>query len=209
MVFLCNPNNPTGRLIETALLEEICRVCAQMGTRLFLDECFLDLSDDGGVSSMKRYLAQYPKLFILKAFTKNYGMAGLRLGYCLCGDRALLEHMSRMTQVWNVSVPAQEAGLAALEESAFLARAKAIIAEERAFLDEGLEKLGFKVCRSDANYILFHTQAEIEVHLAEQGILIRNCANYHGLQQGWHRIAVKRREENELLISALREIVGD
>lgn len=209
VVFLCNPNNPTGRLIEPTLMEEICRVCAQMGTRLFLDECFLDLSDDSGANSMKRYLTLYPNLFIIKAFTKNYGMAGLRLGYCLCGNRTLLERMSKMTQVWNVSIPAQEAGLAALEESAFLAKAKAVVVEERAWLHAELVKLGIIPCRSDANYILFYTQAEIEAPLAEQRILIRNCSNYRGLQQGWYRIAVKQRKENELLISALRGIMGD
>lgn len=208
VVFLCNPNNPTGRLIEPALLEKICLICAENNTRLFLDECFLDLSDDGGKSSMKAQLAQCPNLFILKAFTKNYGMAGLRLGYCLCSDRALLERMSRMTQVWNVSTPAQEAGVAALAEREFLARGKAIIRTERKWLKEALAQLGFAVCPSDANYILFYTRAEIEEQLAAQGILIRNCANYPGLGDGWYRVAVKLREENELLISALRKIIG-
>lgn len=208
VVFLCNPNNPTGRLIAPALLEIICRICVENGTRLFLDECFLDLSDDGGANSMKSKLEQSPNLFILKAFTKNYGMAGLRLGYCLCGDRELLERMSKMTQIWNVSTPAQEAGIAALEERAFLARAKAIIIEERKRLTEALVQLGFEVCHSDANYILFYTQAVIEEPLAEQGILIRNCSNYYGLESGWYRIAVKLKEENEMLILALRQIVG-
>ena len=208
VIFLCNPNNPTGRLIAPALLEKICNICMQNSMRLFLDECFLDLSDDGGVSSMKRYLAEYPCLFILKAFTKNFGMAGLRLGYCLCGERELLERMSRMTQVWNVSTPAQEAGLAALEEREFLARARAIIAEERIRLCKALVRFGCIVCPSEANYILFYSRAMIEEPLAERGILIRNCANYHGLDHGWYRIAVKRREENELLISALHQIIG-
>lgn len=208
VVFLCNPNNPTGRLIEPALLEKICLVCAENNTRVFLDECFLDLSDDGGAGSMKRYLTQYPNLFILKAFTKNYGMAGLRLGYCLCSDDALLERMSRTTQVWNVSVPAQAAGIAALGERAFLARAGAVIAAERERLGTDLAGLGFRVCRSDANFILFFSDREIERPLAAQGILVRNCANYHGLEQGWYRIAVKQKPENDLLISALRKIIG-
>lgn len=209
VVFLCNPNNPTGRLIAPALLEKICLICAQTGTRLFLDECFLDLSDDGGVGSMKRWLAQYPHLFILKALTKNYGMAGLRLGYCLCSDRALLEQMSRTTQIWNVSIPAQEAGIAALDEGAFLALAKAVIAEERCWLAKELADLGFAVCPSEANYILFFSHKPLEDALAEQGILIRSCANYHGLDYGWYRVAVKQKEDNEILISALRQMMRD
>ena len=158
---------------------------------------------------MKGHLAQCPNLFILKAFTKNYGMAGLRLGYCLCSDRTLLERMTKMTQVWNVSTPAQEAGIAALEEREFLVRGKAIVLEERKRLAEALAQLGLTVFRSDANYILFYTPAEIEEPLVEKGILIRNCSNYHGLGNGWYRIAVKRKEENEILISALRQIVRE
>lgn len=206
-VFLCNPNNPTGRLISPALLENICRICDAGNTRLFLDECFLDLSDDTGRNSMKRYIEQYPGLFILKAFTKNYGMAGLRLGYCLCGDKELLERMSRTTQVWNVSVPAQEAGIAALDETDFLARARTVITEERAALFGALEKLGFDVCLSEANYILFHTEIPIGKALAKQGILVRDCSNYHGLGNGWYRTAVKRKTENEILIDILQQIV--
>lgn len=207
-VFLCNPNNPTGRLIPPALLEEICRICQNRGIRLFVDECFLDLSDDGGSHSLKGFLQRYPQLFLLKAFTKNYGMAGLRLGYCLCGDRELLERMSKTTQVWNVSTPAQEAGLAALRETAFLAEARAVIRAERAFLARELENLGFWVCPSEANYLLFRSAQPLEEALLAQSILIRSCANYPGLGEGWYRVAVKRRAENQLLISALRQTVG-
>lgn len=206
-VFLCNPNNPTGRLISPELLEKICRICAETKTRLFLDECFLDLSS-GGKNGMKHFIEQFPELFVLKAFTKNYGMAGLRLGYCLCSDKMLLQRMSKVVQVWNVSLPAQEAGIAALEESAFLEQAKAIIFHERVFLDRELRALGFWVCPTEANYILFHSGKPLGDALLEQGILIRDCANYHGLGKGWYRIAVKRHEENEVLVSALRHIMG-
>lgn len=202
-VFLCNPNNPTGRLIHPALLEEICLICDEKNTRLFVDECFLDLSDDGGAHSMKCYLERFPKLFILKAFTKNYGMAGLRLGYCLSGDRALLERMSKTTQAWNVSTLAQVAGIAALEETEFLAQAKTIIVHERLRLGKELERLGFVVCPSHANYILFYSTQNIDDALLEHGILIRDCANYHGLERGWYRIAVKQREENNVLLSTV------
>ena len=207
-VFLCNPNNPTGRLISPALLEEICRICEERSIRLFVDECFLDLSDDGGIHSLKGHLQRYPNLLLLKAFTKNYGMAGLRLGYCLCGDWALLERMSKTTQVWNVSTPAQEAGLAALSETGFLAEARTVIREERAFLARELENLGFWVCPSDANYLLFYSTQPLEAPLLAQGILIRNCANYFGLGDGWYRIAVKQRLENQQLLSALEQIMG-
>ena len=97
VVFLCNPNNPTGRLIPLPLLEQILQYCAAQGARLFLDECFLDLTEDG--VSAKSLLAAHPELLILKAFTKSYGMAGIRLGYCLCADNALLRRMAAASWV--------------------------------------------------------------------------------------------------------------
>ena len=91
-LFLCNPNNPTGRLIADDLLEEILRICREKNIALFVDECFLSLSD-GGVD-LTPSLSDFPQLFILKAFTKSFGMAGLRLGYGLSADGALLRKMS-------------------------------------------------------------------------------------------------------------------
>lgn len=205
-VFLCDPNNPTGRLIDSGLLKEILFFTGRRGIRVFLDECFLDLTDSG--VSMKTCLKDFPNLLILKAFTKSYGMAGLRLGYCLTGDRGLLQKMAKTVQPWNVSVPAQAAGVAALSEGAFLRKAKEVIQEERTWLSEELKKAGFYVCPSDANFLLFHGPIHLHAALLEQGIAVRNCENYYGLSAGWYRIAVKRHEENQILISAIRGICG-
>lgn len=207
VLFLCNPNNPTGRLMDPALLEETAALCHERGTRLFVDECFLDLSDGAETGSLKPLLARYPGLFLLKAFTKNYAMAGLRLGCCLTADGDLLAAMGRLSQPWNVSLPAQAAGLAALEEGEFLARARRLIAGERAYLRRGLERLGLDVCPSQANYLLFHSPAPLFQPLLDRGVLIRDCANYPGLGPGWYRTAVKRRRENQTLFQALTEIL--
>ena len=97
-LFLCNPNNPTGQTIPHSLLEEILNLCQKKHMRLFVDECFLDLTDGGWDLSLKSQLKDYLELFILKAFTKSYGMAGLRLGYCLSADSELLRAMGRTVQ---------------------------------------------------------------------------------------------------------------
>ena len=206
-LFLCNPNNPTGQTIPHALLEEVLGLCREKGMRLFVDECFLDLTDGGRDLSLKPLLAGHPELFLLKAFTKSYGMAGLRLGYCLSADSKLLRAMGRAVQPWNVSLPAQAAGVAALGETAFLERARGLVLRERAYLRRGLEKLGLYVCPSQANYLLFSAPAPLFQPLLERGILIRDCANYPGLGPGWYRAAVKRRRENQALLAALRELL--
>ena len=208
-VFLCNPNNPTGQAVPPALLEEILALCHRKGIRLFVDECFLDLTDGGRDLSLKGRLADHPELFLLKAFTKSYGMAGLRLGYCLSGDSGLLRAMGRTVQPWNVSLPAQAAGVAALGETAFLERTRAVIHEERAWLRQQLEALGLWVCPSQANYLLVRGREGLWEKLLARGILARSCANYHGLGPRWLRLAVKRHEENRALIAALGDIIKE
>ena len=203
VLFLCNPNNPTGRLIPLPLLEQILQYCAAQGARLFLDECFLDLTEDG--VSAKSLLAAHPELLILKAFTKSYGMAGIRLGYCLCADNALLRRMAAASPPWNVSTPAQSAGVAALAERDFLQRTLSLVRTERRWLTDNLTALGFWVCPSHANYLLFRGPLGLREGLLQQGIAIRGCGNYNGLGDGWYRIAVRPHGENEALITAIRQ----
>ena len=102
MVFLCQPNNPTGQLTPLPLVERILRRCEACGALLVLDECFLDFLPDCDTLTAKSLL-ESKNLLILKAFTKLYGMAGVRLGYCLSGNPALLDAMQNAGQPWAVS----------------------------------------------------------------------------------------------------------
>ena len=205
-VFLCNPNNPTGRLLPTALPEEIAAFCKEKNIRLFLDECFLELSD--GRESLKGRLAEFPGLFILKAFTKTYGMAGLRLGYCLSTDAALLGRMAELTPPWNVSSVAQAAGVAALRERAFLDETLALVRAERPRLKAELEALGLWVCPSEANFLLFRGPEDLQLQLRRRGIALRDCTNFPGLGPGWYRAAVRTHRENEKLISVMKGVLS-
>ena len=201
LVFLCQPNNPTGQITPPELVQRLVRRCADCGAVLVVDECFLDFTD---AASAKDLLEVYPNLLILKAFTKNYALAGVRAGYCLTADRQLLEKMSACSQPWNVSVPAQAAALAALREPDWPAKARPLIAAQRAVLTADLTALGLTVCPSQANYLLFRGPAELDAALLRQKIAIRSCANYPGLGEGWYRTAVRLPEENEALLDALR-----
>ena len=141
-VFLCNPNNPTGRLCDPALLRELLKRCAARGVLLVVDECFNDFLDEPEAHSLKPLLRKYPNLLLLKAFTKIYAMAGLRLGYCLCADRELLAKLRGAAQPWAVSTVAQTAGIAALCETEYRARSRALIRTERAYLSAQLAAPG-------------------------------------------------------------------
>lgn len=206
ILFLCNPNNPTGLLIDTKLLNQITEKCRDLDIWLVVDECFLDFIEDSEKLTQKRKLESERKLFILKAFTKIYAMAGLRLGYGICGHTDFLDQMEQHLQPWNVSIPAQEAGIAALKEVDYVEKTRNLIQKEREFLKLGLGEAGYYVYDSQANYIFFQAETGLHRKLMEQNVMIRDCSNYPGLREGFYRIAVRTHEENEKLLDAIRKV---
>ena len=228
-VFLCEPNNPTGVTTDRQLLQKILQRCRQTDTMLVLDECFNGFLEDPAEHSMVSELRD-GGLIILKAFTKLYGMAGVRLGYCLCQDAEMAEKIRSAGAPWNVSSLAQAAGIAALTDEEHVKQGLAIVRQERPWMKaqlaevlDGADKSGRRAgarIYGEANYLLFHVSEEdlhagenaavpLEQQLRSRGILIRNCSNYPGLGEGWYRVAVRKLEENLQLIEAMAEICGD
>lgn len=203
LLCLCSPNNPTGLAAEPDLLERILRRCRENGTAVLLDECFVPFLDEPERHTMVRRLGEFPDLVVLRAFTKIYAMAGLRLGFCLSAGTALLERMSRCGPPWSVSIPAQAAGLAALRDGEYLRRTRELIPREREFLRAGLARLGYAAA-GEANFLFFRgPDGGLARRLRGRGILLRDCGNYPGLGPGWYRAAVRTREENERFLAAL------
>ena len=210
LVFLCQPNNPTGVTTYRELLLRILKRCKSIGAVLVMDECFTDLLDDPEVCTMKPYLSEYPNLIILKAFTKTYAIPGVRLGYCMCADEELLGGIAGCGQAWEVSHLAQRAGIAALDADGYLSRTRDLISRNRPLLKAGLEELGMRVIPGEANFLLFSGPEDLDVKLMEEGILIRSCANYEGLPQDrfWYRTAVRTEEENRILLAGIAHCIG-
>lgn len=208
LVFLCNPNNPTGMLTEKSFLYRILERCRENHIFLVVDECFQDFIEQPFAYTLKHELEQYENLFLLKAFTKRYAMAGIRLGYGLSGNPALLARMEQCVQPWNISTIAQNCGLAALKEQDYVEESRNVIFQERAFLKKEMTRLGLKVYDSQANYIFFHGSEQLFEQCLQKKILIRDCSNYEGLQKGYYRIAVKLHEDNLKLIQVLEEILN-
>ena len=206
MIILCNPNNPTGRLYDRESLKILCEKCIETGAVFLCDECFIDLCGNAETRSVRPFMNK--NVIILKAFTKTYAMAGLRLGYALFGSTELAGRVRGSGQFWSVSVPAQAAGTAALDEKEYLKSAVSLISDERGYLAGMLAAHGFDVIPSDANFILFRCGIPLDELLLEKGILIRNCSNYSGLELGWFRIAVRTHAENEVLAAAIDEITN-
>ena len=206
LVFLCDPNNPTGRLMDEGLLYRVLARCRQVGAMLAVDQCFLELT----AARPDRLTDQLAggSLILFRALTKSYALAGLRLGYCLCGDLALLEKMAHILQPWPVSIPAQMAGECALHSfPCWPFDQFSSIAGEREKLKATLETLGLWVCPSESCFLLFRGPENLGASLREKGILVRDCANYSGLGPGWFRVGLRAPEENGRLITPLQTLL--
>ncbi len=201
MIFLCNPNNPTGQYVPKDILKAVAEKCLENDIILVCDECFLSFVTDGKSKSIRHFLNK--NVIILNAFTKIYSMAGLRLGYALFGSTELAETVQKTGQYWSVSTPAQIAGIAALNEKNYIEKTVQLINKERDFLTAELQKFGFRVFKSEANFILFRCDMPLDELLLREKIAIRNCGNYEGLSDGYFRIAVRNHEENAMLITAI------
>ena len=204
LVFLANPNNPTGRCVRRDVLLACLEKARSCNALVVLDECFIDLTDCEGSNDL---LERFPHLVIVKAFTKSFALAGLRLGYALCADESLTQRLWQAGQMWAVSVPAQIAGVACASCTDHLRRSRRLIAQERARLRDALLGFGLKVVEGQANYLLFEGPELLGDELLKRGLLVRSCANFYGLDERWWRIAVRTPGENDLLIGALWEVL--
>lgn len=208
IIFLCQPNNPTGRLISPELMSAILERCRAAGTLLVVDECFRHFVDDPEKYSLVRDLDANPNLFILDSFTKLYGMAGIRLGFGLSSNESLIERLSDAGAPWAVSTVAQAAGAAALRETDFVERSRHTVRQAKRDLVDGLGKLGMEVIGDAANYVFFRAAvADLDEKLAQEGIMIRNCANFRGLEPGYYRVAVRLDAENRVLLQAMAAVL--
>lgn len=210
MIFICNPNNPIGNLTERSLLIDILDKAKKKNVMVIVDECFIGFTRMEDEYSLKKFLDKYPNLIIMKAFTKNFAMAGFRLGYIMSSNIEVLDKVFACGQPWSVSTPAQAGGIAALDEKEYFNKALDMINQERIRLCNCLKEIGLKVFEPTANYIFFKTFKLDGKYLCdkmkEKGILIRNCGNYPGLNDNYLRIAVRNPNENDYFIKTIKEV---
>lgn len=206
MVILTNPNNPTGTLLSSEYVKQVVKLTGERGITLVMDECFLDFLEEPDHYSAKQYLDSDSHLIVLKAFTKTFACAGLRIGYLLCGNQEVLCKCKKHLPEWNVSIPATYAGIAASGEREWLRETSEQIRTEREWLRGQLTQLGYHVVPGAANFLFFTGKTGLYEHCLSHGILIRDCSNYFGLDAGAYRVCVKKRADNERLLTVLQEV---
>lgn len=207
LLFLANPNNPVGNRIAPELLEQILRHCLQREILVVLDECFIEFTDRWERHTYLQRVGEFPNLIVIRAFTKIFAVPGVRLGYLVCGNPMLRKRIEEQLPEWNLSVFAQKAGAAAAKETEYRRKSAGQVRTEREYLMRGLQNLGITVYPAEANYLLLYTPYPLYEELLKRGILIRDCSSYRGVSKGYYRVAVKQREENEMLLAEIGEIV--
>jgi len=204
LVYLCNPNNPTGTWFSTrALRDFLAQVPPQV--LVVVDEAYLEYVDDPALESALALLDEYPNLVVTRTFSKAYGLAGLRVGY-VCAQPGLLAVLERLRESFNVGIPGLAGAEAALADSAHLSRVRAFNRAERGWLAGELAARGLRVAPSLTNFLLVdfgQPVAAIQAALVERGVVPRPMAGY-GLPQCL-RITIGTRADNERFLAALDE----
>ncbi len=208
MAFLCNPNNPTGQVIPKVDMLEIARFALEQEVRLVVDEAFMDFVDS---ESIIKEAVQTSHIICLRAFTKFFGMPGLRIGYAIAGE-AVIHALREVQEPWTVSIPAEQAAIEALGDWSYIKKTRRLIEKERDRLLTALRIMpGVETFPSAANYIFVKiTTYDVQMlvdRLGERGLLVRDCSTFPGLDNRYIRVAVRTRSENKRLIKTLRELL--
>jgi threonine-phosphate decarboxylase len=206
LAFLCNPNNPTGDVLEKEAVVEIAENAIKSKCVLVVDEAFMDFAPEESVLGT----SDNPYLVVLRSMTKFYGMAGLRLGYGYFPGR-LAERIRKYKEPWSVNTLAERAGAIALTDDDFERKSLELIAGEKRYMEGQLDRLGLKYYPSGANFYLLETRKarDIASGLLERRLAVRDCSDFKGLRSGFIRVAVKSRKDNAMLIRGLSDILGD
>ena len=206
LLFLCNPNNPTGTLLDKGLVLDILKLASKAGAFTVLDEAFIEYAPDASVISRA---GSFRRAIVLRNFTKFYGMPGLRVGY-MVSHPGVIGRMEKLKEPWSVNIIAQSAALAALSDEAYVRKSTLLMDREKAYLYGELSDMpGIHPYPPSVNFILAKlgisgpTASALAERLASKGILIRDCTNFRGLGGRYIRVAVRTRAQNDKLLKAL------
>ena len=203
VVFLCNPNNPTGVYVHRAAVRKLSIALGPTGL-LVLDTSYAPFADEPWDATP---LLRCGNVTLLRSMTKDHGLAGVRLGY-MAARPPIVEATRRLQPTWSVSSIAQAAGIAALADEAHVVAARCVIRESKAYLYDQLAAMGVPALPSAANFVLARVgdATAVRQELLSAGIVVRDCTSF-GLP-AYIRIAVRRRDECARLIDALRNVLG-
>lgn len=210
VVFLCNPNSPTGQSVSRNNVYRLLEDVKRQGGCLLVDETFVEFCEE---KSVIRRAVRDDSLLVLRSFTKFYGIPGLRIGYAVGTEKTLRAVRDRLPP-WSVNTLAQEAALACLQDVRYKERTLRFFEKERPVFKRALERIpGFRVYPTSVNFFLVEltgslTSRQVQASLMERGFLVRDCSNYPGLHERVLRCAVRTSAENARLGKHLQHVVN-
>lgn len=207
LLVMCNPNNPTGRFIPKNEMEKIALMAREAGTRLMVDEAFIEFVE-GSYSESMAHLKD-PNIFVVRALTKFFAIPGIRLGFAICHDNDIIEKIEAKREPWTVNALAELTAKVVLDDREYIEKSEKWIKEEKKRMYEGL-MLGknIKVYKTDTNFILVKLTGKyncktLRKELIEDGILIRDCSNFPYLNEDFIRLAIKDYENNNYVVERI------
>jgi len=212
IIFLCNPNSPTGCLYEKGDMLQVVKFAAENDVLVFVDEDYIDFVEDSKRYSMADYVNTYNNLFVLRSLTKFFGLAGVRIGFGV-GSPDLVDALKNVVMPWSVNSSAMFAAAEAVKDTEFIKSSRLLLSKSKRQMLEMLKTVPWlKVYPSETNFLLIEiiredfTSAQLAEALAKKGLLIRDCEDFDGLNNRFFRVAVRRPEENRKLVEQIKSL---
>ena len=208
-ILICNPNNPTSSAISTADMKKLLTVCRSLGIFVMIDETYVEFAPDIDTISAVSLTTKFDNFMILRGTSKFFCAPGLRLGYGICGNLAFLERMNSIKNPWTINTLAALAGEAMFMDTDYIQTTKDYIQSERTRCIDILSKRdNLKIYPAYANFILVKlldgtTSFEMFERCIKSGLMIRDCASFHGLDGEFIRFCIQKKEDNDRLLNLL------
>ena len=210
IVFICNPHSPSGKLYSKDEILEITEFCSEKNIFVCVDENYMEFTELGPLTTVSGYIKSFKNLFVVKSLSKFFGMPGVRFGYGI-GNRDFICELQYVRQPWSINLLAVFATRAALKDFEFIDKTKRTIKSEKARLVEMINSINnLHVFPSETNFLLVKildkrfSSKVLRENLAKEGILIRDCSTFVGLDESYFRVTVRSFDQNNLLINMLR-----
>jgi threonine-phosphate decarboxylase len=211
IVFICNPHSPSGTLYDKQTILELVDFCEGNDTVVCIDENYIEFAETAKHATVTPYVKKYPNLFVIRSLTKFYAMPGLRFGYAIA-DEAFIRALQDVRQPWSINSLAVFAAKAALQDTEFIKKTKSSVKREKAQLVRMIKEIdALRVFPSETNFLLVKilrkktTSISLRESMAREGILIRDCSTFVGLDDSYFRVTVRSAEDNLKLVEALKK----
>ena len=211
IIYICNPHSPSGTLYGKEKILDLAEFCQKKDIILSIDENYIEFAAKGEETTVAGYVKKYENLFVIRSVTKFYGMPGIRFGYGIASEN-LIDTLQTVRQPWSINSLAGFATQAAFNDREFIETSKRQIAKEKAEFAKKLTEIGaFHVFPSETNFLLVKilnskfTSTALREELAKEGMLIRDCCTFVGLDNSYFRVTVRSDADNLRLTNILKK----